>query len=713
MKLLPAWNERLHAARPEPFSNRVRYCLKKSPQYYAMQTNFIDTLDGARAMVDFAQQRPLFRIGLDTEFRYDRPGVVIDKRNTTYDPRSIRPLLLSLAMAEPSDANGDGTLYAFVIDLRKMELLPVLEELFRLPMPFIGHFVKVELFCLWRLGLPEPSILWDTFIFEKALQMGRYHHEKRRTADDGAQILAREEAQEKEAFGLSLVVTCQRYGVTYRMAGEKERLLKSFLTHPDGAPFSQGQIDYSAEDAIAASLLYPLQVHKAVQNGLLHHCMTVEMPWVTTNARIQWMGARVDEGKRDEVFARLTLLLEQLEKQLATEYGIENTQSHKQLAEFFQECGLLHSFRQGGTVSFDKKMLKKNAHLHPAIALLRHGRRVSSLLADKLLSSEFVGDDGRVRADHQQLGTATGRQASRWPNFLGLDRMLRPLVIPDPGYGIGEVDFSQVEVGVAAAVYGDEELVRMFNSGDVYSAMAQHFYQGELSAEDRAMTGKEFKGKHKVLRNQMKTCTLGIIYGITPVGLAENLGTTTAKAAALQERFMTMFPQLQTALIAAAQFGAIRGYAHTVSGLRRYRAKSGEATRREKNWLTNHPVQGSAAVVFKAAGNRLHRLYRQYDARITIPLHDAFIFEAPLADVEAVAELTSRVMCDTLQEYFPVLRPQVEVNTCRSDCWNKDGEGDELERWINGLNALTKDQESDNSEGQNETTTVKRESIIS
>ena len=105
----------------------------------------------------------------------------------------------------------------------------------------------------------------------------------------------------------------------------------------------------------------------------------------------------------------------------------------------------------------------------------------------------------------------------------------------------------------------------------------------------------------------------------------------------------------------------------------------------ERNWLTNHPVQGSAAVVFKAAGNRLDRIYQQYDARIIIPVHDAFIFEAPLDNLEAVSEVTSRLMCDTLQEYFPVLQPRVEVNISNPACWNKDGDGDELNRWIESL----------------------------
>ena len=92
-------------------------------------------------------------------------------------------------------------------------------------------------------------------------------------------------------------------------------------------------------------------------------------------------------------------------------------------------------------------------------------------------------------------------------------------------------------------------------------------------------------------------------------------------------------------------------------------------------------MQGSAAVVFKAAGNRLDRLYRRRDARVVVPMHDAFVFEAPMEHFGEVAELTGRVMCDVVQEHFPELHPQVEVNVSRPECWNKDGHADSVERW--------------------------------
>ena len=146
---------------------------------------------------------------------------------------------------------------------------------------------------------------------------------------------------------------------------------------------------------------------------------------------------------------------------------------------------------------------------------------------------------------------------------------------------------------------------------------------------------------------------------------------------------MSLFPTLTEALIDTAQFGGLRGYATAVSGLRRHRGKShGRLTSHEQNWMINHPVQGSAAVVFKAAGNRLDRLYPRYDARLIVPIYDAFVFEAPLENLEVVASLTQGVMCDAVQEYFPMLQPKADINIDQPDCWNKDGHANSVDRWL-------------------------------
>src|SRR5436309_3226046 len=133
MELLSAWDERLaRTPPPKPEARRLGFALSKSPTYYAQQTTYVDTVEAAVALAEFVQQRPLAHIGFDTEFRYDNPGVVVDRGRTTHDPRSIHPLLLSLSLAEP-EGEHSGELYNFVVDLRKAELWPALRAVFHLP----------------------------------------------------------------------------------------------------------------------------------------------------------------------------------------------------------------------------------------------------------------------------------------------------------------------------------------------------------------------------------------------------------------------------------------------------------------------------------------------------------------------------------------------------------------------------------------------------
>jgi DNA polymerase-1 len=678
-----AWRRRLDAVKERQGQPAAQGIVPRAPQYYVGQLTPVQDAAGAQALLEFARQRPLAFIGFDTEFRYDRPGVVVSKHKTAYDPSSIRPFLLALALAEPDDPDRL-TFYRFVVDLRVPDVLPALADLLRLPCCFVGHYTHAELLCLFKLGLPEPRQLWDTWVAEKARYLGQNHknYKSKPGADEGEQTRAAAELEEEDAFSYGLVSTCRRYGVPYPFAGDKDRLQRSFLDHPADAPFSREQLEYAAADAISAASLYLPQVTAATLAGIRQHLDAVEMQWVVTNARMAWRGVRKDQAlcRRVEQAAREHLA--KLQAELARR-GIANAESFVQLRDFFERQGLLHLFRRGGKISFDKQMLEEFEGHHPVIPLLRAARRINSLLEGKILTDEFVGADGRVHPNYTQLGTHTGRQASWGPNVLGIGKVFRPLIIADPGRGLGEVDLSQIEVGVTAAVYHDEQLAEMFNTGDVYSAMAQLFFRKDLPAEDRDMPSQAFKKKYGSLRAKMKICTLGIIYGLTPHGLALRLKTSRAEAAALQERFMSMFPALKRGLARTPAFGAMCGYVSTSSGLRRSRdRRSGPLSNWERNWMTNHPVQGSAAYVFKVAGNRLDRLYRRYDAWLLVPLHDAYLFEAPLEVLPDVARLTEKVLCEAVQEHYPQLRPRAEVNIEHPACWNKDGRSDSVERWL-------------------------------
>src|SRR5262249_33693265 len=144
--------------------------------YFAEKVTLVTTEAEAWVMADLARQEPLCLIGLDTEYRYDRPGVPVNARKTAYDPRRIRPLLLSLALIEPAaGVRGELRSLPLVFDVRQSQVRAALTEVLRLPIPFVGHTLATDLFCLWQLGLPEPEVLWDTWVFSCAAALGRHH----------------------------------------------------------------------------------------------------------------------------------------------------------------------------------------------------------------------------------------------------------------------------------------------------------------------------------------------------------------------------------------------------------------------------------------------------------------------------------------------------------------------------------------------------------
>jgi DNA polymerase-1 len=85
--------------------------------------------------------------------------------------------------------------------------------------------------------------------------------------------------------------------------------------------------------------------------------------------------------------------------------------------------------------------------------------------------------------------------------------------------------------------------------------------------------------------------------------------------------------------------------------------------------------------------SRLRERYRAYQAKLTLPLHDAYIFECPLENLKKVAEITADVMKGVVQEYYPQMTPQVEVNINQPHCWNKDGKSDSLQLWLRDARA--------------------------
>jgi DNA polymerase-1 len=689
LALSPWWESRLagvESAPPEgPPQTTVIRLLDRLPQADRWPGRSVDPVTGdelVRQLVSRLAQRPMTYASLAVGYGNDRPGVALRNDRTWHDPRSIRPQLLALTLAEAHDTERV-TLVSYALDCRVPAIRSLLPELFDRTWTLVVHGAAEALYCLWQMGVAEPHSLWDVRVAERALALGRHHPRNRHPflADAALAALARQEAEEEAEAYCDLGAVCLRYGVPSPWVGQEQRLGPSFQDHPDGQPFTREQAEYLIHRSEAAAQLYPRQVQAALAANALHHLVSVEMPWVAPNARMTWDGVRVDPTRCQTLLNACQRHDARLGSQLAS-LGVSDSNSDTQLAAHFGRTGRLSAFRVGGGHSFDDDRLEAVEAHDPVAALVRDARKVRRLRNDALLTGELVGADGRLHPEHVQLGAATGRNTMRAPNLGGVGRVLRPLVIPDEGHGVGEADLCQVEVMLAAAVYGDRDLVAMANGRDIYAALARRYYAGQLPSQDLALPDDRFKRLHRGLRDRMKTFALSVIYGIGPASPSVLLNTSEAEAGRERGRFLRLFPALAGGMAAAVDGGALRGYAELPTGLRRHRVRTGIPTPWESNWLANTPVQGACSAVFKAAGARLYRRYWHYGARLLLPMHDAFVFEAPLNQLGEVARVTAEELRGAVQAEFPGLRPRVEVNVEHPRCWNKDGKWRSLALWM-------------------------------
>lgn len=674
MKVLPGWEEKIRKAPRRRPRRRVRVPL--SAAKLSMQLQIIDSVDDAARMVQLVYETPVSCIGMDTEFRFVSPCPIrLSGKKEWRDIRSIQPFCLAFVVcADKADVR-------YAVDLRRHDLLESVQQVLDLPVPFVCHYAPVELFVLWKLALREPRLVWDTHIAERALTLGLDRPRNQRE-DDAEAARQDEVTKEEREFRLNLDSVADRYGIDVHRGHAKHRTQTSFLTKPFDEPLTDQELSYCADDAEIAAKIREPQRLMCDRSGICEIVDRVIMPWTVTAAEVRWTGVEFDRSKcqrfreaSEDIQAKIAIELSQ--------YGIANPGSSVQISDFLNRAKLSGNFpnTETGQVCTSDRYLKAREHVHPAIRLIRQYRKVRVLANDPAVAGLIQGADGRVHADFVVLGADSGRTQSRTPNLMGIGRPFRPLIRAADGYGIGDVDLSQIEIGIAAAVFRDEQMISDFNTGDVYVAQAKRILTGEIPPEDLKLSDVEFKRKHKNLRDRCKPLALGIIYGKTPFGIAADLRISQSEARRLWDAFSDQYRKLCDGMVDAREQSICRGYAY-ISGLRRFHNRRGTANSHEKRGLGNSYVQGTAALVFFDAGNRLRRLYRQLGARLIVPVHDAFVFEAPLGCLQEAADLTRRVMVETVQEWYPELRPRADVNTEHSECWNYGGHADSVDQFI-------------------------------
>ncbi len=168
------------------------------------------------------------------------------------------------------------------------------------------------------------------------------------------------------------------------------------------------------------------------------------------------------------------------------------------------------------------------------------------------------------------------------------------------------------------------------------------------------------------MRSRAKAINFGIIYGISPYGLARDLGITQSEAKGYIDRFFNAYPKTREYIDRLVKLATERGYAETILGRRRPLIHLNSRNVSQRNFdrrnAVNTPIQGSAADLIKLAMIRIDRLIEGGGllAKMLLQIHDELIFEIPEGEREQAGETIKEEMENVLSLRLPL---KVKITT--------------------------------------------------
>lgn len=409
--------------------------------------------------------------------------------------------------------------------------------------------------------------------------------------------------------------------------------------------------DYAAEDADVT-----LQLHHALKPRLAPEHMTtlyetMERPLIPVLVAMEREGVRVDRDELERLSRDFAARLETLESEIHKLAGREfAVGSPKQLGEvLFDDMGMPGGKKgKSGAYATGADILEELAalgHDLPEKVLdWRQLAKLKSTYTDALVR-QIDPKTGRIHTSFSMAATSTGRLASSDPNLQNIPirteegRHIRRAFVAEPGHKLLSVDYSQIELRLLAHVAGIDTLKQAFAEGvDIHALTASQVF------------GVPLKDMDSETRRRAKAINFGIIYGISPFGLARQLGITLGDAKTYMEAYFENYPGIRDYMEAMKSFCREHGFVTTIFGRKCHMPEIASKNPARRNFAEraaiNAPLQGAAADIIKRAMIRMHGALSEskLKTRMLLQVHDELLFEVPEKEVDAAAQLARDIM---------------------------------------------------------------------
>ncbi len=388
----------------------------------------------------------------------------------------------------------------------------------------------------------------------------------------------------------------------------------------------------------------------------------IDLPLTPVLFAMEEAGVRIDTSVLNLMGDRLATEMQRLSEEIFTlSQHRFNINSPKQLGDvLFNKMGLPKPLKygKGKVVSTAQDVLEELAEHNPVPRLVLEYRQLAKLKSTYIDSLPLLADaNSRVHTTFQQVGTATGRLSSTNPNLQNipvrteLGREIRAAFIAAPGRFLLAADYSQIELRLMAHFSEDPLLLRAYTTGqDIHTLTASEVFGVPPGQMD------------KQTRNRAKAVNFGIVYGISPFGLAQNLGIEQSEARHYIETYFARYQGVRAYIDRVIEetrrdqkvrtlFGRVRPIPDIQS---RNANQRGFAERT----AVNTPLQGTAADLIKLTMIRIARRLREEKLQsvMTLQVHDELLFDAPESELETLQTLVKQEM-----ENVPELQEPLKV----------------------------------------------------
>ena len=401
-------------------------------------------------------------------------------------------------------------------------------------------------------------------------------------------------------------------------------------------------------------------------DGLRKPYEEIDLPLVPVLLRMEQAGVRIDGALLREQNTRLAVMMDSLAEQIYTLSGHRfNINSPKQLGDvLFNKMDLPKPLKygKGKVVSTAQDVLEDLAQHHDAPRLVLEYRQLAKLRSNYTEQLPQLADaDGRVHTTFNQVGTATGRLSSTNPNLQNiptrteLGREIRAAFIAGPGKNgernvILSADYSQIELRLMAHFSQDPLLLHAYRTGvDIHTLTASEVF------------GISPANMDKETRNRAKAVNFGIVYGISPFGLAANLGIDQKTARTYIETYFDRYSGVRDFIANTLATTRETGKVTTLFGRTRpipdIQSRNPNMRGFAERTAVNTPLQGTAADMIKVAMLHIDRelITRNLQTRMTLQVHDELLFDAPAKEADEVTELVKDAMESVLELSVPIV----------------------------------------------------------